>query len=186
MIPTLETERLVLRAPIQGDFPVYRAFYADAEASAFYSGPLSESGAWRKLAADLGHWMLRGHGMWSVVERESGDMIGGCGLVAPQGWPRSELTWWIVPAGRRKGYAVEASRAAIRFGYDDLGWARVETHMDDENQAARALARKLGGRIIERLEFPDGLSRDIFEFPRPEDWMADEHAGQKERIRWRK
>ena len=40
IIPTLRTERLVLRAPASTDFETYRVFYADAAASAFYGGPL--------------------------------------------------------------------------------------------------------------------------------------------------
>lgn len=166
-IPTMETARLILRAPAAGDFPVYRAFYGDAEASAFYGGPLAPALAWRKLAFDIGHWALRGFGMWSVVERASGTMIGGCGLVHPEGWPRHELTWWIVPAARRRGYALEASRAAIGWAYDALGWSVVETHMNDANLAARALAQRLGGTVIARETFPDGLERDIFALPRP-------------------
>jgi ribosomal-protein-alanine N-acetyltransferase len=166
-IPTLTTDRLSLRAPCLEDFAIYRAFYADADASAFYGGPLDEGQAWRKLAADLGHWVLRGHGMWSVIETETGRMAGGCGLVAHEGWPRAELTWWIAPHARRKGYALEASQAAIAFGYDQLGWDQVETHMDDDNEASRRLAEKLGGRVIERISFPDGQDRNIFLLPHP-------------------
>ncbi|MEL0155559.1 GNAT family N-acetyltransferase [Sphingopyxis sp.] len=166
-IPTLKTERLDLRGPRSEDFPVYRDFFADAAASHFYGGPMEADRAWRVLATDLGHWSLRGYGRWSVVERASGLMIGGCGLWWPEGYPRSELTWWIVPSVRRNGYALEASRAAIAFGYDRLGWDLVETHMNDDNVAARALVQKLGGTKILREKFPDGLERDIFGLPRP-------------------
>lgn len=167
MIPTLRTERLVLRAPEAGDFPVYRDFYADSAASAFYGGPLSAAQAWRRLAQDIGHWALRGYGMWTVVDRASESAIGGCGIVHPEGWPRHELTWWIVPTARRRGYAAEASRAVIRWGLTDLGWPAVETHMNDQNAAARALAIKLGGAVIGRATFPDGLARDVFAFTQP-------------------
>lgn len=166
-IPTLNTERLELRAPIGEDYPVYRDFFADAEASHFYGGPLDADRAWRVLATDLGHWALRGYGRWSVVEKATGRMVGGCGLWWPEGCPRSELTWWIIPAARRHGYALEASRAAISFGYDRLGWEMVETHMNDNNIAARKLVEKLGGSIFMRETFPDGLARDIFRLPRP-------------------
>jgi RimJ/RimL family protein N-acetyltransferase len=44
-IPTIETDRLILRAPAATDFPVYRAFFADAEASSYYGGPLAEDRA---------------------------------------------------------------------------------------------------------------------------------------------
>ncbi len=165
-IPTLTTERLVLRAPEAADFPVYRDFFGDAEASHFYGGPMEADRAWRVLATDLGHWALRGYGRWSIVEQASGAMVGGCGLWWPEAYPRSELTWWIIPSARRNGYALEASRAAVRFGYDTLGWELVETHMNDENVAARLLAQKLGGVKILRERFPDGLERDIFALPR--------------------
>ncbi len=167
IIPTLQTDRLILRPPEASDFPVYRAFYADADASAHYGGPLDAPGAWRKLAADIGHWHLRGYGMWSVVARGTGAMVGGCGIIWPEGWPRPELTWWIVPVARRQGYALEASRAAISWACGVHGWPEVETHMKDENVPARLLAEKLGGTIIARETFPDGLDRNVFALPRP-------------------
>ena len=166
-IPALETERLALRGPSAQDFPAYRAFYGDAEASAFYGGPLPPEAAWRRLAQDIGHWALRGFGIWSLVERASGETVGGCGLVHPEGWPRSELTWWVAPAARRQGYALEASRAAITFGYGTLRWPLVETHMKDENTAARRLAEALGGQVIARETFPDGIARNVYALARP-------------------
>ena len=128
-------------------------------------GPMDAQRAWRVLTADVGHWQLRGYGRWSVIEKTTNHMIGGCGLWWPEGYPRSELTWWIVPAARRSGYALEASRAAIAFGYNILGWSLVETHMNDENVAARKLVEKLGGTKLMREKFPDGLERNIFCLP---------------------
>lgn len=165
MIPTLETDRLILRTPQESDFSVYRDFFADAEASSLYGGPMGADRAWRVLATDLGHWMLRGYGRWSVIEKAGGRMVGGCGLWWPEGYPRSELTWWIIPSARRHGYALEASKAAVRFGYRTLGWSLVETHMKDENVAARRLAEKLDGVVLARELFPDGLERDIYALP---------------------
>jgi RimJ/RimL family protein N-acetyltransferase len=167
MIPSLETERLVLRGPRASDYDVYKDFLADAEASRAYGGPLDADAAWRVLAMDLGHWSLRGYGRWAVVLKATDEMIGCCGLWWPQGWPRSELTWWIIPSARRHGYAFEASEATIRFGYQTLGWSMVETHMQDENDPARRLVEKLGGRIIGRERFPDGFTRNIYVLPQP-------------------
>ncbi|MEO0501133.1 MAG: GNAT family N-acetyltransferase [Pseudomonadota bacterium] len=168
-IPELQTERLHLRAPELSDYPVYRDFYADAAASAAYGGPQDAGFAWRRLASDLGHWGLRDFGMWSVIERETGKMVGGSGLVWPESWPRHELTWWIVPAARRRGFAFEASQAVVAFAYGTWNWPAVETHMDDDNEAARHLAVKLSGRITERCAFPDGKTRDVYTLPPPGD-----------------
>jgi [ribosomal protein S5]-alanine N-acetyltransferase len=165
MIPILETERLILRGPEERDFQVYRDFFADTQASQAYGGPLEADRAWRVLATDVGHWALRGYGRWSIVEKVSGNMIGSCGLWWPEGYPRSELTWWIIPVARRYGYAFEASQAVVRFGYSVLNWTLVETHMNDQNEAAMRLAVKLGGSVIARELFPDGLERNIYGLP---------------------
>ena len=163
-IPTLTTDRLRLTPPDATHFPAYCAFYSDAEASGFYGGPLDAPLVWRRLAQDIGHWTLRGHGMWAVVDRTTGETYGGCGVIQPHGWPRHELSWWILPSARRRGFAEEASRAAIRWAGQALGWRAVETHMKDENTAAKALAVKLGGEVIAREVFPDGVERSVFEF----------------------
>ncbi len=164
--PALQTARLRLMAPCADDFAAYGAFFADVEASGPYGGPLSAALAWRKLALDIGHWSLRGFGMWSIRRRDDGAMVGSCGLYWPEGAPRSELTWRIMPQARRKGYALEASRAVVAFGYDVLKWPLVETHMNDDNAAARGLAEALGGAVIARETFPDGITRDVFALPR--------------------
>lgn len=165
-IPTLETKRLILRTPFDNDASAYEAFYMDGEASKFSGGPLSQSASRKKLARDLEHWKLRGHGRWTLQRKDSDEVVGSCGIVWPEGWPRSELTWWIGASSRRMGFAKEASLAAIEFGYAVLGWDLVETHMKDANLAAKALVLALGGEKIAREKFPDGLTRDIYRLPR--------------------
>ncbi|WP_019643641.1 GNAT family N-acetyltransferase [Novispirillum itersonii] len=164
-VPVLETERLLMRAPQAEDYAVYSEFFADAEASHFYGGPFSAEQTWRLLATDIGHWVLRGYGRWAVIEKTSGKMIGGCGLWWPEGYPRRELTWWIVPSARRHGYALEASRAVVRFGYRTLGLDLVETHTKDTNLAAQGLIAKLGGTVFARELFPDGHTRNVYALP---------------------
>ena len=161
-IPCLKTERLLLRAPRAEDADAYCRFYADAEASHFYGGPLRADQAWKRLAQDVGHWQLRGYGLWMLDERETGQVLGGCGLFWAEGWPRSELTWWLLREARGRGFATEASRAVIAYALDRAGWSGVETHMDDANQAARRLALRLGGQLIAREPFPDGKERNVY------------------------
>ncbi|MTI04261.1 N-acetyltransferase [Roseibium denhamense] len=163
---SLGTARFHLRPPSAEDFPLYRDFFADPDASLFYGGPLRPDQAWRVLAGHLGHWQLRGYGMWLLVPRQGGPAVGGCGFAWPEGWPRRELTWWLVPSARGTGAAVEVSRAAIRHAYDVYGWDLVETHMDDQNRAARGLVHKLGGTEIARELFPDGKTRTVYALPR--------------------
>ncbi|MET1413215.1 GNAT family N-acetyltransferase [Roseibium sp. HPY-6] len=165
---SIMTEQLVLRPPMAGDFEIYKSFFMDAEASHFYGGPLRVDQAWRVLAAHIGHWHLRSYGIWMIEMKSTGQAIGGCGFVWPEGWPRRELTWWLLPEARGRGLAAEASRSAIRHAHEDYRWTRVETHMNDDNHAARGLVRKLNGVEIAREVFPDGLVRSVYELPCPD------------------
>lgn len=164
----LQTERLTLVTPEAGHFPAYRQFYASAnDLAGRYSAPRREDEAWTIMAGDIGHWSLRGFGMFVVTRKSDGDVIGGCGLYHPQGWPSHELTWWLLPTARGTGFATEASRAVIGFGYDRLGWPQVETYIRDNNGPARRLAERLGGLVDRREIFPDGVERDVFRLPHP-------------------
>jgi len=167
-IPRLEGARLTLRAPTASDFPAYQSFFADGEASHFYGGPMWDGQAWRVLAAQIGHWHLRGYGVWVIEDKETQTCVGACGFAWPEGWPRRELTWWLLPEARGKGLAVEASRLAIRHAYDVYRWDLVETHMNDKNEAARALVLRLGGERMARERFPDGLTRNVYRLPNGE------------------
>ena len=167
-IPVLRTERLNLVPPGLASWDAYRQFYSDETASKMYGGPLSVGEAWSRLASDLGAWYLQGFSVWVIQRRQEQDFVGTCGFWQGKGWPR-ELTWWLLPSARGSGIATEASRAAIKCAYDTFGWESIETYMNDDNEAARALAVRIGGQQTGRRTFPDGLQRDVFVFSRPSD-----------------
>lgn len=165
-IPTLETDRLRLVPPTAECETAYQAFYTDASASQHYGGPLSVGQAWARLATDLGSWHLQGFGVWAIEFKPEGAIVGTCGFWQGKGWPR-ELTWWLLPSARGRGVALEASHAAVLHAYQRFGWSEVQTYMNDNNAAARALAMRLDGHLVGRQRFPDGLERDVFRIPRP-------------------
>ena len=165
--PTLHTMRLTLRAPTSEDLGAYQAFYAASDVKVGkYRGGRSDAEIQQILWDDIAHWNTNGFGMFLIVVKESGDIIGGSGIVHPGDWPRHELTWWLMPGTRGTGYATEASRAIIDWAYGTLGWPAVETHLRDENLPARRLAKRLGGQKLMRETFPDGVARDVFVLPK--------------------
>jgi len=164
-IPTLTTERLTLRAPKASDLGLYMDFYAASDVVVgTYRGGRTADEVQAILTQDIAHWQ-KGFGMW-LLALADGVVVGGVGLVYADDWQTHELTWWLMPVHRGMGYASEASRAAIDYGYDVLKWPQVETFMRDQNAPSRKLALRLGGKIVRRDVFPDGIARDVFALPR--------------------
>jgi len=166
VIPTLYTPRLTLRAPTMADLDAMIAFYEATEVEVGGYAKRDAAGAKAVLEGFIESWERHGHGMW-LLENAKGDVIGGAGLGLPDGFPHHELTWFLFPDAQGKGYASEASKAVIAWGYDEAGFDPVMTYMRDKNAPARALAARLGGNVIRRETFPDGVTRDVFALPYP-------------------
>jgi RimJ/RimL family protein N-acetyltransferase len=142
--PTLETERLILRPPMEADFPAWAEFAADPEAARFVGGVAAPAAAWRGMACVVGAWSLRGFSMFSVLEKDAGRWVGRLGPWAPEGWPGTEVGYGIARDCWGRGYAVEGCVAAIDWAIDHLGWTDIIHCIDPENTKSQAIARKLG------------------------------------------
>jgi hypothetical protein len=103
----------------QEDIDAYAAMCADPEVMRFLGGKtLSRHDAWRSMAGVCGHWELRGYGMWAVVEKSSGEMIGRVGCLNPEGWRLR--SWRRYAANSGVAYATEAARASMDWAFRQL------------------------------------------------------------------
>jgi len=111
---TLETERLILRMFREEDFEHYARICADPEVTRYLGqgNTLERWEAWRQMAMILGHWQLRGYGIWAVEERKTGKLMGRIGLFNPEGWPGLELGWVLGRDYWGKGFATEGAAKA--------------------------------------------------------------------------
>jgi RimJ/RimL family protein N-acetyltransferase len=146
-MPTIHTERLILRPPTMADFDRWAELMADPEASRYIGGAVSKSMAWRALMAMAGAWTLTGVGMFSVIDRHSGRWLGRIGPWQPHDWPGTEVGWSLHPDAHGKGYATEAARAAIDYAFDTLGWTEVIHCIDPDNVPSQKVAERLGSRL---------------------------------------
>lgn len=167
-IPSITTDRLVLRAPRLEDAPAHAAFLA-SERARFVGGPTTAELAWRSLATELGHWSLRGFGRWAVTEKNGDDTaIGIVGLWYPPGFPEHELGWDLFEGATGKGYATEAAAAARAHAYDTLGWSTVVSMIDPVNTASARVAERLGARYDYDFEHERFGPMQIWRHPAPE------------------
>jgi RimJ/RimL family protein N-acetyltransferase len=156
--PLLETSRLRLRQFTADDWPAYAAMSADA-AVMRYIGPgqvESAEDAWRTMTAFLGHWALRGYGMWALEHRDSGALIGRVGYIDRPGWPGFELGWLLARGHWGHGYAREAAAVALRHAFEALQRDRIISLIRPGNQRSIAVAEAIGETLHGTIELMGG------------------------------
>ena len=148
-VPTLRTERLVLRAPRLEDFDLYSNITCGSRGR-HVGGPFSVAQAWDDFCRMTATWLLRGHGAWTAtrtatangnhVDTPLGVVLIGCepGDEAP------ELGALFAEAAEGHGYATEAARAALAFARDTLHLPCVVSYCHAQNTRAHAMMRRLG------------------------------------------
>ena len=143
-VPRLETERLILRKPEPGDLDAYVGYFT-SERSQYTDGPLDAETAWRWFGTEIGHWTLRGFGMFTVVEKAAPAVpLGLVGPFYPAGWPEPEIGWLLWEGAEGRGIGRESARACLNFVFRDLGWTTAVSYIHRENHRSITLARRLG------------------------------------------
>ena len=140
----IETERLLLRPPEERDLDGWAALYADPRAAAFIGGPQSRAAAWRHMASEAGSWRMKGFGMFSVIEKESGCWIGRVGPHWPEGYPALEFGWSLLLPHWGRGLAFEAAQAALDAVFGESDCAGLIHLIDPANDRSIRLAERLG------------------------------------------
>jgi len=155
LMVVLETERLILRWFRQDDLDAYAEMCADPEVMRYLlvGRTFSRHESWEHMATILGHWHLRGYGLWAVEHRDSGSLIGRIGFLNPEGWPGFELAWTLRRADWGKGYASEGARAALAHGFLELNQQRIISLIHPENRRSIRLAERLGESHLDSIEF---------------------------------
>lgn len=165
---TISTPRLTLRMFRESDLDAYAAMSADAEVMRHIGpgGPIDRDLAWRGMAAFVGHWALRGIGMWAIEERATGRLIGRAGFLHPEGWPGCEVGWLLARDAWGRGLAFEAVSAAIAHGRTALGVGALISLIRPDNTRSARLAERLGAWRAGSIDFLGGAA-DIYRYPDP-------------------
>ena len=145
-IPILETERLVLRPFRDDDTDPLFELMQDPDVVRYIGDrriPTRQE-CWRAIAAWIGHWVLRGYGLWAVDDRESGALVGRIGLINPVDWPGPEIGYTVGKRWWGRGLATEGARAAMDWAFSTLDFDELISLIDPANTASIGVATKLG------------------------------------------
>jgi RimJ/RimL family protein N-acetyltransferase len=164
----VRTERLLLRQWRPSDLDPFARMMADPAVTRHLGDgkTVDRDGAWRQLAIYMGHGALRGYTHWAIELLETGEFAGRAGPWMPEGWPALEIGWAIATEHQGRGYATEAGLVAQRVAWENLRPDRLISLVRPGNAASAAVARKLGGVLVEEIDFMGG-SALVFDYPRP-------------------
>jgi RimJ/RimL family protein N-acetyltransferase len=160
--PTLETERLRLRAFRRDDLGPMAEMLGDESVALYLGGvPSTREESWRKLMMAVGQWELLGFGYWAVETKADGKFVGQIGFgiferdISAVFAERPEMGWIFSPGVHGQGIALEAGRAALGWLKASQGTTASWAIISPGNAASLKLAERLG---FERL--PDALYHD--------------------------
>jgi RimJ/RimL family protein N-acetyltransferase len=141
-IPTLRTDRLVLRAFCAADLDQVAAMQANPEVRRFLGGNLlSRTESWSLMERSLGQWALRGYGLFAVESENR--WAGWAGVLHPLEWPEPELAYSLDQPYWGRGIATEAVRAARDWAFGRFGFARLASFIVPDNARSIRVAQKL-------------------------------------------
>jgi RimJ/RimL family protein N-acetyltransferase len=166
-IPELTSERLILRGWVPSDADALRHIYADPVTMRYIGDgtTMPPDRAWHALASLLGHWALRGYGMWAVTDRSTGEVLGRAGLYHPEGWPGVELGWLLDRNRWGQGLATEAAHRAAAWAWETLDVDRLVHLIQPGNQASIRVAEKLGATLDHHIDL-NGVAVDVYALTR--------------------
>jgi RimJ/RimL family protein N-acetyltransferase len=159
-IPTIETERLLLRPHRKTDFETYAEFWADENIVRYVGGvPNTREQSWARLLRCAGMWHHMGFGFLAIEEKTSGHFVGECGFLdmhremTPSTENTLETGWALTPSVQGRGYATEAMRAMIAWVEPRFPDKEMTCIIDPVNEASLRVAKKLGFREVTRTDY---------------------------------
>ena len=158
----IETERLLLREMTHDDFDALYRVLSDSDIMQHYPYTFDEKRVRGWIDRNLERYKTFGFGLWAVCLKETGEMIGDCGLTMQMinGQIKPEIGYHIRADHQRKGYAREAAAAVRDWAFTNTPFNTIYSYMKHTNVASARTAMAYGCEFVE--EYPDevnGFSR---------------------------
>lgn len=167
----LETERLRLREMCGEDYSALYRVLADSDIMQHYPYIFDESRVMGWINRNIERYRTDGFGLWAVVLKETGELIGDCGITyqSINGCVQPEIGYHIRKDCQNSGYATEAAAECMRYGFEELCLDELFSYMKSTNAASQRVAVKNGMRFREEYTDEDGDMTSVFSVTR-EEW----------------
>lgn len=142
--------------------------HQDQQVAAWHGSRLTAQAAYRWAARGQRGWDIEGVDKWMAYDRSTGELVGRGGLSRSEldGQSRLEASWTVRSDRWGRGYATEIGRAALAFGFGELGGDAVIALTDPHNTRSRAVMERLGMHYV-RDVMRDGTRSTLYAIPNP-------------------
>jgi ribosomal-protein-alanine N-acetyltransferase len=158
-IPTIETDRLLLRGSAPGDADAWATLLDDDDVRRYLpkiTQPIRERAALHIQWCDAAWEEEPQTGVgWLIALKQSGELIGRCGCGTLEGSNEAEVIYTLGKPYWGRGYATEATRAVIRYSVEHFPWGPLTACIFPQNIASRRVLEHLGfvyDRDVDYLE----------------------------------
>ncbi|MBO4844770.1 MAG: GNAT family N-acetyltransferase [Lachnospiraceae bacterium] len=151
----IETDRLFLREMNMDDFKALYVVLTDSEIMGHYPYVFDEKRVREWIERNMNRYRQNGFGLWAVCLKDTGEMIGDCGLTLQniEGDMLPEIGYHIRKDCQHKGYAKEAAMAVKNWAFSNTGYPALYSYCKYTNVASYKTAESIGMRFLK--EYPD-------------------------------
>ena len=169
----METKRLILREMTEEDFDDLYRVLADSDIMAHYPYTFDDARVRNWIARNRERYRIFGFGLWAVCLKETGEMIGDCGLTMQLigGQIKSEIGYHIRADRQKKGYASEAARAVRDWTFRNTPFNMVYSYMKYTNEPSARTAMAYGCKQVDEFADEENGITKVFGISRTE-WAA--------------
>ena len=164
----LETSRLQLREFVPDDVNALARVLSDPQTMRYYPAPYDRTGVADWISRNRWRYQTEGHGLWAVILKSTGELIGDCGLIHQMvdGIEETEIGYHVRRDYWGQGLATEAARACRDYGFAHLRVERLISLIRPENLPSRRVAEKNDMKVIKEVTW-HGLRHCVYGIDRP-------------------
>ena len=160
----IETERLFLREMVEDDFEALRRVLGNRDIMRHYPYEFDDARIRSWIARNRERYSVFGFGLWAVCRKDTGEMIGDCGLTMQiiDGQIRPEIGYHIRADHQRQGYATEAARAVRDWTWQNTPFRAIFSYMKAENIPSIRTAMAYGCEYAGEFLDDEGEQTKVF------------------------
>ena len=153
----IETDRLTLRPLRETDFEALKCIWGDSETMSFYAESYSDERIEEAISKQIATYEKYGYGLFAVLEKENGSLIGDCGITIQNidQTNEFEIGYHINKQHWGFGYATEAAQAVKQYGFKTLEIKKLFSYMESTHKQSRRVAEKIGMKLEKEYMNPN-------------------------------